>query len=323
MFPPRPRPDPLPAAVRADVLALASGLADPALAGRLRAALAGLGPEAAEPVGGALRRAGLGRRGDVLPVRVVEGDLAWVLIHAADGRLREAALRALQGPPAGAFELAAMLHRLNDWVPQVRAAAEGWLARATVAPGLAAEVLVALWPRTQRFTRWSDAGRAGRAALAARPEVLAALAERLAAARGGTPGEVLRLAMRDPGFDVHLPALAGGAALPMVRAAAVAALLSGRVWWRGGLAKQRGPEGVTWAEAPEGRALTLAPDRLAVAEAAARDRAASVRKLPAGALPELARLDPARAHALAERLAADRNAAVRMRARWWLERAGG
>lgn len=153
--------------------------------------------------------------------------------------------------------------------------------------------------------------------------MLAALAERLAAARGGSPGEVLRLAMRAPGFDVHLPALAQGAALPMVRAAAVAALISGRVWWRGGLAKSHGPEGVTWAEAPEGRALTLAPDRLAVAEAAAQDRAASVRKLPAGALPDLARLDPARARALAERLAGDRNAAVRMRARWWLERAGG
>jgi hypothetical protein len=119
-----------------------------------------------------------------------------------------AALRALPGPPAGAVELAAMLHRLNDWVPQVRAAAE---------------VLLALWLRIQRFARCSEAGH-------------------------------------------------------------------------------------------------TAP---AVADAAARDRAARQRMLPASALPDLAQLDPARARAQAERLAAACNAAVRIRARWWLERACG
>lgn len=294
-----------------------------AAATRLRARLAVLGAEAAEPAGAALRRqAGLRAVGAVAWPR---GDVAWVLIHAADGRLREAALRGLDGMPAAGFELAAVLHRLNDWVPQVRAGAEAWLARHAegVDAGLAAGVLMALWPRCMGFTRWSPAGRAALARLADRADVLAALARLLAATRTGRPGELLRLAMRAPGFDAHLPALALGAALPVVRAAAVDALLSGRVSWRAGIVKRAVTGRLTWTAGVEARALALDADRLAVAEAAARDRAASVRKLPAGALPDLARLDRGRARAMAQALAADRNAAVRMRAQWWMGQANG
>ncbi|PLR26325.1 hypothetical protein PZBJ_05935 [Pantoea endophytica] len=51
------------------------------------------------------------------------GSLRWIDICSTDGFRRERALRTLSGGAPNSFLLALVVRRLNDWVPQVRAAA--------------------------------------------------------------------------------------------------------------------------------------------------------------------------------------------------------
>ena len=55
-------------------------------------------------------------------------DLAFILIFHGNGHLRQAALEQIDAPLEAPFLLAAVMYRLNDWVPQVRRApfARAW-----------------------------------------------------------------------------------------------------------------------------------------------------------------------------------------------------
>ena len=80
--------------------------------------------------------------------------LAPALATSGDGRVREAALDAMTALP-GPFELALLLRRVADWVPEVRRAALGALERTLLDPGtdpsrrcaLIADVLELVLPR--------------------------------------------------------------------------------------------------------------------------------------------------------------------------------
>jgi hypothetical protein len=301
----------------ADLLAAcAAGAPSPAEVRALRRALADCAP------GAPLRLAGFEALGlPALPPALAgqpaaDGGRAWLVQGAANGWRREAAVRVLD-PPGSAWELAALLHRLNDWVPEVRRAAEVRLAALApvIAPGLVAAVALALILKIEGFARLSPAGRALWRDLLARDAVRAALVERLLVAQGaGVQRAALRL-WRDPGLEGALPALARGAAHPGLRARALTAVLAGAVVWHAGWRLDK----ATQAPRPDWRRRPLAVpvDPLPLARAALGDRAAQVRK----ALAEgLATLDPAEARPLAQALAGDRNGAVRLRARFFLER---
>ncbi len=58
-----------------------------------------------------------------LPFKQQERSLTWIDVFSWNGRLREKSLRTLMGPVPNSFFFSLTLRRLNDWVPQVRAAA--------------------------------------------------------------------------------------------------------------------------------------------------------------------------------------------------------
>jgi hypothetical protein len=257
-----------------------------------------------------------------------DADLAWLFLNAADGHLRQAAILRLRDLPTGPAELVWIVHRLNDWVPQVRAVADTWLTlRAPqIDPHLAAAALLILLPAAPGFTRWDRPQALDR--LLAQPPVLDALARLLGTSTAPRLAPVLRRAMAAPGFDRHLPRLAEGAVQPALRAIACQALLTGQVRWVSGWRQvwtDRSLGQSRLAEDVRTRALIPTPlnthvDPLTWLERAARDPAAQVRKVAGDHLPTLAPQDPARVAAVAQALSRDRNAAVRMRADWWLSR---
>ena len=124
----------------------------------------------------------------------------------------------------------------------------------------------------------------------------------------------LRL-LRDPALDAALTDLALRAAHPGVRAVALGAVLGGAMVWHAGWRIDKATQVALpdWRRRP----LSVAVDAEKLALAAAGDRAATVRKVLADGLT---RLDPAQALPLAQRLAGDRNAAVRLRARYFLDK---
>lgn len=268
----------------------------PVTARRLRAVAGTL--YQAGPMGAALTRA---------------PDLAWLLIHSPNGFHRDAALLRLP-LPAHPLDLAALLARLDDWVPEVRRLAETQLARhlPAIPPAVAAEVALARGESLERAWRISPTGRRLWQALLDRvPE---ALLEVLRTGQGRAVRQLFLRLMRDPAFDTALPMLLREAAHPSLRASAL--------WWLvGGQVSYTAPRGARWrGDHPVAgrRPLSVTPDVAQVMALGAADRSSQVRKVAAEMLKAYAARDPQAAGALARHLARDRNAGVRARAEWFL-----
>lgn len=147
--------------------------------------------------------------------------LEYVYLFHRDGHLREAALDAIAGGLPSAFLFAAVGARLNDWVPQVRAAAAECAARNFPATDAAiiAEAGLALLPRESSWTRWRDE-RAMLARALDRADVAALLTQAVIARPTGPLATVLRFALRSDRLDPHLERIFREAAQPAVRALA-------------------------------------------------------------------------------------------------------
>lgn len=162
-------------------------------------------------------------------------DLAWLFLLHPDGWVRQAALEACR-PPDAPFFLAQLMTRLNDWVPQVRAAAEAAFER--VLPGLDGELVleagVVLLTRMHDWRRWSTDGPERAERLFGTADFARQLGERLMRQAGGPQSRLLRHVLRRPLLDSRLEALALGAADPAVRRVVLLALLAGEVRWRDG-----------------------------------------------------------------------------------------
>ncbi len=213
-------------------------------------------------------------------------DLTWFLMLHGNGYVREAALKAMTGAPQSAFEVTALVYRLNDWVPNVRKAA---LAAATRAfprtdPTHLANSALFLLPQMRQFRRWdAEAHDMVRDSLH-RPEVLSILYEIIRTSSGGGVGLGLRHLLQRPGFDAALAGLARDAHLPTVRAVAFETLLTGRARWLTGYRRE-------WIDKIYGlrrrvaefgtRDITLTDPVDGVLFCAARDRSSLVRRLAA------------------------------------------
>lgn len=239
--------------------------------------------------------------------------LAWLLIHSPNGFHRDAALLRLP-LPAHPLDLAALLARLDDWVPEVRRLAETQLARhlPAIPPVVAAEVALARAESLERAWRISPAGRRLWRALLDRAPV--ALIQLLRTGQGRAVRQLFLRLMRDPAFDTALPMLLREAAHPSFRASAL--------WWLvGGQVSYTAPQGPRWrGDHPLAgrRPLSVTPDVAEVMALGAADRSSQVRKVAAEMLKAYGVLDPQAAGALARQLARDRNAGVRARAAWFL-----
>ncbi|WP_141243372.1 hypothetical protein [Bordetella genomosp. 1] len=250
----------------------------------------------------------------------------WLALVSGDGHEREGALRALAGPAPNRFFFALALRRLNDWVPQVRAAARATLVPLAQAsdPDHVVDALCAVLPAWTSWGRLQAPERALMATLIALDGVNAALVRRLLSATHGPLASALTQCLRTAALDPHLSAIAARAVQPAVRAAAYRALLSGRAVWLEGHERE-------WIDLRYcvsrmrpilgERPLDHAPPFLQTLAAAAADRAFRVRRVAAQALViEMDRLAPDVLTEWARRFAGDRSPCVAQRGAFILER---
>jgi hypothetical protein len=143
---------------------------------------------------------------------------SWLDLCSGDGRQRERALRSIKTPAPNAFFFALALRRLNDWVPQVRKAAQARiesLAQST-APNCVADALC------HELTHWGSWGRIEVAdrevivRLTELPAVAQALKLRILFGVTGPLAKLLSEVGRAPGLDPWLYEIASEAVQPLV-----------------------------------------------------------------------------------------------------------
>jgi len=249
-------------------------------------------------------------------------ELEFLFLFHRDGHVREAALRKIAVPIPSAFLFAALASRLNDWVPQVRAAAAECARRtfAITSPAVIAEAATVLLPRNSTWGRWA-AERDLMDEAFARSDVTQNIADILTRRTTGPSAAILRQALRSAPMDSHLATLARDSIQPAVRAVAAQALIDGFASWASGwrwrwIDKSMG---VRKAEAVfERRELSVLVDRTSQIEAALSDRSAVVRNAAIAGLIRY-RDEIPNVRALAEPLLQDRSRRVRERARFLLQ----
>jgi hypothetical protein len=158
---------------------------------------------------------------------------SWLDLCSEDGRKREAALRVATGGAPTAFVFAIALRRLNDWVPQVRAAARDTLPEVAL-NSEPQDVADALWGLLAHWTTWGRMEAVDReavAAIASNERVSLALKSRIMDATAGPAATVLAQCARSASLDSWLGELAQGAVQPTVRARAFRWLFLGHVTW--------------------------------------------------------------------------------------------
>ncbi len=243
-------------------------------------------------------------------------DYAWLFLFHGNGFVREAALDAINDPPASPFFLAALAWRLNDWVPQVRDAAAECARRVLpqIDADIAANAALYLLVRRLAWRRWNNEASVLDLVFG-RSDVIAAAALRLQQQTTGSLASLLRNLLRYGDIDEHLPRLAAAAVQPSVRAIACQCLISGKASWQTGfelvwIDKVYGVSRIIpRLEAREVNATGPAADWI---RAAAYDRSSLVRTVAADALIADRTRSPDAA-ALIAHLAQDRNSAVRSR----------
>ncbi|MBV9930949.1 MAG: hypothetical protein JO013_08385 [Alphaproteobacteria bacterium] len=227
------------------------------------------------------------RQRDDIVLLSAQPALAALFLFHRDGYVREAALARLDAALDGPFWVAALARRLNDWVPQVRAAAATAARRAFAKtdPAVLAAAARFLIGRRNAWRRWGAEAAVLDEALG-REDVADALAALFEAPGAGAKTAMLRDALRGAAMDRHLLRLARCASLPAVRAEAMRTLLRGRARWPVGyrrtwIDKSHGlwRRTLTFQERPVTRPVALAT----LAGLAARDRSPQVRRLAAEA----------------------------------------
>ncbi|MFD2261363.1 hypothetical protein ACFSM5_00590 [Lacibacterium aquatile] len=218
----------------------------------------------------------------------VEPDLEFLFLFHRNGYLRQAALDKLDAPLPNGFFLAALAYRLNDWVPQVSAAAAGCLAR--VLPKTEREIIakaaIGLMDRAFHWRRWGAEAEILEQAFS-QADVVPLIASILREAKTGPMGRTLGLALRWPLLDEHISDLSKNAVMPAVRGRALRVLLDGRATWHIGYEKQMvNPYHRIIRRVPsfQSRSVMRSEPLEAIIHQGALDRSPAVRKVAATAL---------------------------------------
>jgi hypothetical protein len=159
--------------------------------------------------------------------------LTWLDLVSWDGHVRERVLRTLSGPVPNGFFFALALRRLNDWVPQVRAAAREklpLLARDSM-PEDVARALCAMLSTWTSWGRLEDADRQVLETLLGLPKIDQLIKHKVMSSAVGPMAFTLSQVACSHVLDEHLPDIAEKAVQPTVRAFAYRALLAGKVVW--------------------------------------------------------------------------------------------
>jgi hypothetical protein len=220
--------------------------------------------------------------------RAEDSGVSWLDLANGDGHRREKALRTLVGPAPNAFFFALFVRRINDWVPQVRAAA------VAKAPSLAevsdpehvVDTLCAVLPAWTDWGRLDESAKRALVALTAIAQVGQSLKHRLIFSSAGPMAAVLAQALRVPSLDADLVEIATRAIQPAVRARACRALVLGEAVWTE--ARRLHWPADAYRRSPVNQALAKRPLRvpplLACVSLAAADRSSIVRRVAAQAL---------------------------------------
>ncbi len=162
--------------------------------------------------------------------------LTWMDLCSGDGFRRERTLRVVSGAAPNGFFFALAVRRLNDWVAQVRAAAqERLLSIANDSdPETVVDVLCAIFPLLNSWGRMGEDGKQTLLAITSIEAVTDSLKSRLISATSGPLASVLAQAGQIPVLDTYLPEIARNAIQPSVRAKAYKCLLDGKMVWLAG-----------------------------------------------------------------------------------------
>ncbi|MCD2164077.1 hypothetical protein [Comamonas koreensis] len=157
----------------------------------------------------------------------------WIDLCSWDGYKRERTLRALAGAAPNAFFLALAARRLNDWVPEVRAAARETLPSIAAAsdPAEVASMLCAVLPHWNSWGRMEAHDKQVLLEISSTEAVVCALTEQIISTPAGPMAEILAQVGRSPALDASLQDIASQAVQPAVRAKAYRAMLDGKMVW--------------------------------------------------------------------------------------------
>lgn len=270
----------------------------------------------------------------LIPVRVAsertesERFPTWLDLISRDGYVRERTLRTLAGPAPNSFFLCLSARRLNDWVPQVRAAARQAVVglAETTDPEQVVDMLCSVLPTWTTWGRVELSDRLVMTELLSSNGVASALRRRVTESPDGPMAAVLSQALRTAVLDGHLAQIAGQAVQPAVRAKAYRTLLRGKAIWVDGRRWQ-------WTNIRNcqhrltnilaERPLHQPPALLEVLNAAAADRSSLVRRVAAEALVREMGVLAGAVPSLARRFADDPSPAVAERGEFVLKRLAG
>jgi len=205
----------------------------------------------------------------------------YVLMHY-DGYIRERAIRSINCAAPNPFFFCSLVYRLNDWVPEIRIAAENCFNRVLrkTDPAIFSETSIYLLNQIWFWGRAQESLGVLKNAFS-QPTAMSAVAESLKTHSNGPLARVCRNATRFDSIDPHLESIATDAINPSVRAVALEALIDGRATWFDGQERQilEDAKGIKRRVArADTRTLSYVPDRSKVIAHAAMDPAIIVRK---------------------------------------------
>ena len=250
--------------------------------------------------------------------------LTWVDLCAGDGFRRERALRVLFGAAPNRFFLAMAVRRLNDWVHQVREAAnERLLSIANAsAPEDVADVLCAVLPHRNSWGRMDENSKQTLHAIISIDAVVNILRSRIISTASGPMAAILAQAGQTPALDKYLREIANSAIQPSVRAKAYQCLLDGKIVWLAG--RKRIWTDIRYCKSRLepvfcNRPLTVASPFEETLQSASSDRSPIVRRIAGSVLVREWKQMGAFAFTLAEALSLDADAAVAAKGKYVLK----
>ena len=167
------------------------------------------------------------------------GSLRWMDICSADGFKRERAVKTLSGGAPNSFLLALVVRKLNDWVPQVRAAARDVLPLIADAsdPDVIVDVLFITLPYWDSWGRMEDVEKDVLMKVVLMDKVANALKKRLLTSSSGPVATIFTQAGRTTALDYFLAEISEKSVQPSLRAKAYRCQFESRFVWA---------EGLTW-----------------------------------------------------------------------------
>lgn len=162
--------------------------------------------------------------------------LTWIDVFSWDGYKREKTLRTFAGPVPNSFFCAMILRRLNDWVPQVRAAAREKLPIIvdSTNPVFVVEAISSTLTSWKSWGRMKEPDKQALFSILANKHIFDTLLVHIVSSTSGPVMYLLSQCGRDKCIDGHLSHIAKNAIQPSVRAKAYRSQLDGVIKWQEG-----------------------------------------------------------------------------------------